>query len=59
MEGPFFGVKSKMIVHDLNKIKPECNTLEVKITNRAYFTPDTLEETKKQGYDKCKICLGK
>ncbi len=58
MTGPFFGVKSKKIVHDLNEIISECDTLGVKKKDRKYFTPDTLTQAEKEGYSKCPSCLG-
>lgn len=58
MEGPYFGEKNKMIVHDLNKIKPDCDIANVKKKDRKYFTPDTLTQADKEGYSRCPACLG-
>ena len=58
MKGPFFGEKNKMIVHDLNKIKSECDATYVKKKDRKYFTPDTLTQAEKEGYSRCTACLG-
>lgn len=58
MNGPFFGEKNKMIVHDLNKIKSECDASFVKKNDRKYFTPDTLAQAEKEGYSRCTSCLG-
>jgi hypothetical protein len=42
----FLGDKQTHLVHHLAYMKKECKIIEVKIIDRQYFTPDTLENAK-------------
>ena len=53
----YFGKKSDMIVHHLAVMKPDCKIRPVKKEDRVYFTPDTLENAKNQGFVSCKYCI--
>jgi hypothetical protein len=54
MNGPYFGNNKTMIVHDLNKAKPECEISKVELKNKKYFDLDTLEQALKEDYKKCR-----
>ena len=55
--GGYLGNKSKMIVHHLGNMKSECNIYEIKMKDREYFTPDTLDNAKSKDYESCKFCI--
>ncbi len=47
-----------MEVHDLHNEKPQCQIDEIiKAGNAVVFSPDTLEQAHKEGYDNCAYCL--
>ncbi len=54
----FLGDKQTNLVHHLDNLKKECKIVEMKLTDRQYFTPDTLENAKSQNFTSCKRCLG-
>mgnify|MGYP001246854635 CR=1 FL=1 len=47
-----------MQVHDLDNEQTTCQIDEIKLEHQVYFTPDTLAEAKRQGYDPCAYCIG-
>ncbi len=53
----FLGDKSERIVHHLANKKPECDIYNIKIKDREYFSPDTLENAKSKEYVSCKFCI--
>ena len=54
----FLGNKNTREVHDLFNKKPNCQIDEIKPENIIYFTPDTLVQGHREGYDNCALCLG-
>ncbi len=58
----FLGNRHKTEVHDLTKedtSKSGCQIDEVLNAGHGmYFTPDTLEQSEKEGYDPCAKCIG-
>jgi hypothetical protein len=54
----FLGNKNKMEVHDLINEETNCQIKEIKSEHKKYFTPDTLEQARKEGFDNCAWCLG-
>lgn len=64
---PFYGKRycgdtNKMEVHDFNyedKREFACRVEEVIASGHAKsFTPDTLEQAHKEGYENCAYCIG-
>lgn len=54
----FIGNTGKNIVHDLLFEKStNCGIDEITIDCIKTFSPDTLEQAKKEGYNPCKYCL--
>jgi hypothetical protein len=53
----YLGNKSDMIVHHLAKMAPNCRIYEIKIGDKMYFTPDTLEQAGEEGFASCKHCV--
>ena len=53
----YFGDKSIMVVHLLSEMKSECKIGKVKLKDRKYFTPDTLENAENQNFSKCRWCI--
>jgi len=57
----FIGDSSKKIVHDTLYEKKyligECKIDEIKTKNIKTFSPDTLEQAKKEGFKPCEYCL--
>lgn len=53
----YLGDKSKMYVHHLANMKSECDIYNIKINDREYFTPDTLDNAKSKKYEFCKYCI--
>ena len=51
------GSPSKMEVHDLDNETKVCQIDEIK--DIVTFTPDTLEEAHRQGFDNCAYCIGR
>lgn len=54
----FLGNSNTMQVHDLDNEQTTCQIDEIKLEHQVYFTPDTLAEAKRQGYDPCAYCIG-
>ena len=54
----FLGDKQTHLVHHLANIKKECKIVEMKLTDRQYFTPDTLENAKGLNFSSCVWCIG-
>jgi len=52
------GDKKTNLVHHLVNMKKECKIVEMKLTDRQYFTPDTLDNAKSQNFTSCQWCLG-
>jgi hypothetical protein len=58
----FLGNKhpSKMEVHDLQNEKTQCQIAEILASGHAVgFTPDSLDEAHRCGFDNCAYCIGK
>jgi hypothetical protein len=53
----YLGNKSDMVVHHLAKMAPNCRIYEIKIGDKMYFTPDTLEQAGEEGFASCKHCV--
>jgi len=51
------GNKKTKLVHHLDSLKKECKISEMEITDRQYFTPDTLENAKSQNFSPCDWCI--
>jgi hypothetical protein len=54
----FLGDKQTHLVHHLAYMKKECKIIEMKIIDRQYFTPDTLENAKSMNFSSCMWCIG-
>lgn len=58
----FVGNTNKKEVHDLDNEKTgpnECQIDEIIAADHArIFSPDTLEQARKEGYDNCAYCIG-
>jgi hypothetical protein len=54
----FLGDKKTNLVHHLDTMKKECKIVEMKLTDRQYFTPDTLENAKGRNFTSCMWCIG-
>jgi hypothetical protein len=54
----FLGDKQTKLVHHLAYMKKECKIIEVKLIDRQYFTPDTLENAKSMNFSSCMWCNG-
>jgi hypothetical protein len=54
----YLGNKNTMEVHNLSKQTQNCQINEIKFEHRKYFTPDTLEQAHKEGFDNCAYCIG-
>jgi hypothetical protein len=52
----YLGDTKKMIVHHLANMKMDCKIYDININNRKYFTPDSLEKAKSEGFSPCKLC---
>jgi hypothetical protein len=53
----YLGNKSDLIVHHLAVMTPKCRIYEIVIGDRVYFTPDTLDQARKEGFTSCKNCI--
>lgn len=51
------GDKKSNIVHHLVNMKKECKIVEMKLIDRQYFTPDTLENAKSKNFASCEWCI--
>jgi len=54
----FLGDRQTNTVHHLDNMKKECKIGEIKIIDRQYFTPDTLENAKSKNFSSCTWCVG-
>ena len=54
----FLGDKQTNLVHHLANMKKECKIVEMKLQDRQYFTPDTLENAKSMYFSSCMWCIG-
>ena len=54
----FLGDKQTTLVHHLANMKKECKIVEMKLQDRQYFTPDTLENAKSMNFSSCIWCIG-
>lgn len=55
----YCGNTNKKEVHDLDNEKTNCQIDEIIAAGHARtFTPDTLDQAHKDGYDNCAYCLG-
>jgi len=55
----YCGNVNKKEVHDLDNEKPQCQIDEIIAAGHARtFTPDTLEQAHKEGYDNGAYCIG-
>ena len=54
----FLGDKQTTLVHPLANMKKKCKILEMKLQDRQYFTPDTLENAKSMNFSSCIWCIG-
>ena len=54
----FLGDKQNTLVHHLANMKKECKIVEIKLQDRQYFTPDTLENAKSMHFSLCMWCIG-
>ncbi|MFB5623183.1 MAG: hypothetical protein ACE5R5_06215 [Nitrosarchaeum sp.] len=54
----FLGDKQTSLVHHLADMKKECKIVAIKIQDRQYFTPDTLENAKGHNFSSCMFCIG-
>lgn len=55
----YLGNSSKKEVHDLTNEKPQCQINEIIAAgNAVVFTPDTLDQAHREGYDNGYYCIG-
>lgn len=55
----FMGNTNKKEVHDLDNEQTNCQIDEIiRAGHRITFNPDTVDEARSQGYDRCHWCLG-
>ena len=55
----FVGNRNHKEVHDLDREKTACQIDEIIRAGHAVtFTPDTLAEAHRQGFDNCAHCIG-
>ena len=55
----YLGNVHKMEVHDLKNEQPQCQIDEiVRAGHAVVFTPDTLEQAHKEGFDNGAYCIG-
>ena len=52
----YLGDKSTNTVHLLSEMKRECKIVDIKMGDRQYFTPDSLETAKNLGFNPCPEC---
>lgn len=53
----FLGDTANNVVHHLANKKSECSIYSMKMKNRVYFTPDTLENAKSKNFVPCIFCI--
>lgn len=55
----YLGNNNKMEVHDLDNEKVNCQINEIiRARHAVVFSPDTLDEAHRRGYDNCYYCIG-
>lgn len=58
----FLGNKNKMEVHDLTKEDKNSNGCQIdeflRVGHGVGFTPDSLDQAHRDGYDNCAKCIG-
>ena len=55
----FVGNHNHKEVHDLDREKTACQIDEIiRAGHAVIFTPDTLAEAHRQGFDNCAYCIG-
>ena len=54
----YFGNKNTKEVHYLPNLKANCQINEIKPEHKKYFSPDTLEQAHREGFDNCAYCIG-
>jgi hypothetical protein len=52
----YMGDKSSMVVHHLAMMSVDCKIHDVEKTNMHYFTPDVLDQAKKENFTPCRYC---
>ncbi|MDO8641813.1 MAG: hypothetical protein Q7R33_09830 [Nitrosarchaeum sp.] len=52
------GNKNKKEVHYLPKQTTNCQINEIKPEHKKYFSPDSLDQAHREGFDNCAYCLG-
>ena len=55
---PFLGNRRSGEFHDLARERPGCQIAEIPPSRRVTFTPDTLEQAIREGFEPCGWCLG-
>lgn len=56
MQG-FLGDRQTNVVHHLGNMKKDCKIVDVKLNDKQYFDPDTLENAKSKNFFPCKLCI--
>lgn len=55
----YLGNTNKMEVHDLRNEQVGCQIQKIRNAKHdVYFTPDTLDEAHRKGFDNCAHCIG-
>jgi hypothetical protein len=55
----YLGNTNKMEVHDLRNEQVKCQIQKIRNAKHdVYFTPDTLDEAHRRGFDNCAHCIG-
>ena len=54
----FLGNSNTKEVHDLTRTETNCQIPEILPEHKVWFTPDTLQQAHREGYDNCAYCLG-
>lgn len=52
----YLGDRQTNLVHHLGKMHKECKIVDIKLKDRQYFTPDTLENAKSLNFSPCSWC---
>lgn len=53
----YLGDNNKKQVHDLENIKDDCNTDEIKLVHKRNFIPDSFKQANLEGYASCAWCI--
>lgn len=54
----YIGNSNTEEVHDLDNENRNCQIDEIKTEHVVTFSPDTLSQAHKEGYDNCAYCIG-